>query len=72
MRSDAELQRDVLNELQTDPRLRIADLDVRVQGKAVTLTGAVETPAQHWRALEIARYVAGIAPVCDRIVVRPR
>jgi osmotically-inducible protein OsmY len=72
MRSDAELQRDVLNELKTDPRLRITDLDVKVEGKAVTLTGSVETPAQRWRALELARYVAGIAPVSDRIVVQTR
>jgi osmotically-inducible protein OsmY len=44
MRSDAELQSDVLNELKRDERLRIKDLDVKVEGRAVTLTGSAETP----------------------------
>jgi osmotically-inducible protein OsmY len=72
MRSDAELQRDVMNELRTDPRLHIADLEVKVEGRAVTLTGRAETPGERWRALEIARYVAGIAPVSNHIIVQPR
>jgi osmotically-inducible protein OsmY len=72
MRSDAELQRDVLNELTQDERLHIADLGVRVEGRVVTLTGRAETPAQCWRALQAARYVAGLARVSNRIEVVPR
>jgi osmotically-inducible protein OsmY len=72
MRSDAELQRDVMNELRTDSRLHIADLEVKVEGRVVTLKGRAETQGQRWRALEIARYVAGIAPVSNQIVVQPR
>ena len=71
MRSDAELQRDVLDELRRDERLRIDDLDVQVEGRVVTLTGRAETPGQCWRALQVARYVAGLARVSNRIVVRP-
>ena len=71
MRSDAELQRDVLNELKRDERLQIDDLDVQVEGRVVTLTGRAETPVQRWRAVEVARYVAGLARVSNRIVVRP-
>lgn len=69
MRSDAELQRDVLNELTRDERLHIADLNVKVEGRVVTVSGRAETPSQRWRALQLARYVAGIAPVSDRIVI---
>jgi osmotically-inducible protein OsmY len=69
MRSDAELQRDVLNELTRDERLHIEDLDVKVEGRVVTVSGRAETPCQRWRALQLARYVAGIAPVSDRIVI---
>ena len=72
MRSDAELQSDVLNELKHDERLRIKDLDVKVEGRAVTLTGSAETPCQRWRALQLARYVAGIAPVSDHIRIQAR
>ena len=71
MRTDAELQRDVLNELKRDERLRIDDLDVKVKARVVTITGCAETPGQSWRALALARYVAGLARVYNRIVVRP-
>jgi osmotically-inducible protein OsmY len=71
MRSDAELQRDVLNELRQDERLRIDDLDVKVEGRVVTLTGRAESPGQCWRALQVARYVAGLARVSNHIVVGP-
>lgn len=72
MRSDAELQSDVLNELKRDEWLRIKDLDVRVEGHVVILTGVAETPCQRWRALQLARYVAGLAPVSDNIRVQVR
>ncbi len=71
MRSDAELQRDVLEELKRDEGLRVDDLDVRVEGRVVTITGRAETPTGCWRAQQIARYVAGLARVSNRIVVRP-
>lgn len=67
MRSDAELRSDVLNELKRDAWLRIRDLDVKVEGGVVTLTGSAETPCQRWRALQLARYVAGLAPVSDQM-----
>ena len=72
MRSDAELQRDVLEELKRDERLRIDDLDVEVEGRVVTLKGQAETPDQCWRALQVARYVAALARVSNRIVARPQ
>jgi osmotically-inducible protein OsmY len=70
MRSDAELQSDVLNELKRDEWLRIKDLDVKVEGRVVTLSGSAETPCQRWRALQLTRYVAGIAPVSDHIIIQ--
>jgi len=72
MRSDAELQSDVLNELKRDERLHIKDLEVKVEGRVVTLSGSAETPSQRWRALQLARYVAGIARVSDHIRVEAR
>jgi osmotically-inducible protein OsmY len=70
MRSDVELQRDVLNELRRDERLRIDDLDVKVEGHVVTLTGRAESTAECWRAQQVARLVAGMARVSNHIVVR--
>lgn len=71
MRTDAELKRDVLEELRRDKKLRIEELDVQVEGRVVTLTGQAETPGQCWRAQQVARYVAGLARVSNCIVVRP-
>jgi transketolase N-terminal domain/subunit len=36
------------------------------------LTGQAETEGQCWRALQVARYVAGLARLSSRIVVRPQ
>lgn len=72
MRSDDELQRDVLNELRRDERLHITNLDVKVEGRVVTVYGSAETPCRRRRALQIARHVAGIATVSDHIVVQAR
>ncbi|HZI19782.1 MAG TPA: BON domain-containing protein [Pyrinomonadaceae bacterium] len=69
MRNDEELRRDVLNELRRDECLRDAELDVKVERRVVTLTGEVLTAAERWRALELARHVAGIAPISHRITV---
>jgi osmotically-inducible protein OsmY len=69
MRSDEQLQRDVLNELKSDERLGIEELDVLVERTVVTLTGRAQTPGQSWRALEAARRVAGFAPVANKIAV---
>jgi osmotically-inducible protein OsmY len=69
MRSDAELQRDVLNELRRDGRLHIDGLDVKVEGQVVTLTGRAETQVECWHAQQVARYIAGMARVANHIVV---
>ncbi len=69
MRSDAELERDVLDELKRDERLHIDDLDVKVEGLVVTLTGRAETTVECWRAQQVARYIAGMARVSNHIVV---
>lgn len=69
MRTDEELRRDVLRELRRNDYLRIADLRVRVESQVVMLDGKVSTPAERWQAFEIARNVAGLAPVANNILV---
>jgi osmotically-inducible protein OsmY len=69
MRSDEQLRRDVLNELKSDEQLGIDELDVRVERTVVTLTGRAQTPGQSWHALEVARRIAGLARVANKIAV---
>jgi len=71
MRSDEQIQRDVLSVLNGDKRLHITDLGVRVDKCVVTLTGTVRTAGERWAALEVARRVAGLAPVSNHLSVRP-
>lgn len=69
MRTDEELRRDVLRELRRDDYLHIADLRVRVESHVVMLDGKVTSSAERWRAFEVARNVAGLAPVANNILV---
>jgi osmotically-inducible protein OsmY len=70
MRTDEELRLDVLNELRRDESLRDRELEVTVKRRVITLTGRVLTAAERWHALELARHVAGIAPVTHHIIVQ--
>jgi len=44
---------------------------VSTRGSVVTLTGRVESPAEHDRAVSLARETAGVTEVIDHIVIEP-
>ena len=52
--------------------LRGADLDVKVDGEQVLLTGAVATPEQEQLAVNLARQVPGVSKVLSGIAVEPQ
>jgi osmotically-inducible protein OsmY len=68
-KTDAEIQRDVLEELRWDPRVEETDLDVTVGGGVVTLTGTVTSWARRVAARDAARRVAGVRDVANAITV---
>ncbi|MER5453317.1 BON domain-containing protein [Micromonospora sp. NPDC002389] len=70
-RTDDRVQRDVLDELDWDPRVRGTDLGVTVHDGVVTLTGAVDSAAHRWAAVGAARRVRGVRAVADEIEVHP-
>ncbi|MGW0502676.1 BON domain-containing protein [Micromonospora sp. NPDC003241] len=70
-RTDDRVQRDVLDELDWDPRVRGTDLGVTVHDGVVTLTGAVDGAAHRWAAVGAARRVRGVRAVADEIEVHP-
>jgi len=70
IRTDAEIQRDVLEELAWDARVRPNEIGVIVEDGVVTLTGWVDTDAKKWAAEEAARRVRGVKAVADEIEVR--
>ena len=46
MKTDAELQQDVMNELKWEPTVKAAEIGVGVKGGVVTLSGYVDTTAR--------------------------
>lgn len=70
-RTDADIQEDVLAELDFDPRIEATDVGVRVQDGVVTLFGTVDTYAQRVAAEECAHRVRGVRAVANELEVKP-
>jgi osmotically-inducible protein OsmY len=70
MRTDANIERDVKDELQWDPDLDATDIAVSVKKGVVTLTGFVRSYTDKYEAEAAAKRVAGVAGVANDIEVR--
>jgi osmotically-inducible protein OsmY len=69
-RSDADIQRDVLDELKWDARVQPNEIGVVVKDGIVTLTGWVDSYTKRWAAEEAALRVRGVKGVANDIEVR--
>jgi osmotically-inducible protein OsmY len=69
-RSDADIQRDVLDELKWDARVQPNEVGVAVKDGIVTLTGWVDSYTKRWAAEEAALRVRGVKGVANDIEVR--
>jgi osmotically-inducible protein OsmY len=70
MRSDAEIERDVEEELQWDPDLDATDIAVSVKDGVVTLAGFVKSYTDKYEAEAAAKRVAGVRAVANDLEVR--
>ena len=70
MKSDMELQKDVVAELKWEPRLREEEIGIAVREGVVTLTGTVPDYAQRRTAAQAAERVAGVRAVAQDLTVR--
>ncbi|SBT50674.1 BON domain-containing protein [Micromonospora narathiwatensis] len=70
VRTDQEIQRDVLAELDWDAQTRPTDIGVTVVDGVVTLTGQVDSYARRWAAERCAHRVRGARAVASDIEVR--
>ncbi|WP_406041284.1 BON domain-containing protein [Micromonospora sp. NBC_00898] len=70
VRTDPELQRDVLDELGWDAQTRPNEIGVTVSEGVVTLTGWVDSYARRWAAERCAHRVRGVRAVASEIEVR--
>lgn len=70
MKSDEQVQMDVIDELRWDPRVGRAEIAVAAEEGVVTLAGQVKSYAQRFAAIDAAKRVAGVDVVVDDITVR--
>jgi osmotically-inducible protein OsmY len=68
-RSDTEIQKDVLAELQWDPRVHTTEIGVAVKDGVVTLTGSIDSFTKKWAAEQAAHRVRGVVAVANDIEV---
>src|SRR5579864_7393557 len=69
MKTDIELQQDVLDELQYEPAVDAADIAITVKDGVVTLGGRVTNYAEKWAAVRATERVAGVRALVDEIKV---
>jgi len=69
-RTDLDVQREVLEELEWTPGLAVADVGVAVHDGAVTLSGEVSDLPQRTAAVKAALRVRGVTAVADELGVR--
>lgn len=70
LRTDADIQQDVLAELSWDPEVDSTDVGVEVDDGVVTLTGTVETYSKKWAAERAALRVEGVQAVANDVKVK--
>ncbi len=70
MRTDTEIQADVMKEVQWDPSVTATHIGASVVDGVVTLTGYVPSYAEKWAAEKAAERVAGVKAVADELEVR--
>ena len=71
MKSDSQLQKDVMDELKYEPCLNATDIGVSAKDGIVTLGGTVRSYAEKSAAERAARRVAGVQAIAEEIHIRP-
>jgi BON domain len=70
MKSNEDLQRDVLRAIKWEPLLSPAEIGVTAKDGIVTLTGTVDSYWKKTEAEEAARSVAGVKAVVEKIQIK--
>ncbi len=70
MRTDSQIQRDIMDELKWEPSLRDEDIAVAVRDGVVTLAGFVDSYANKWRAERVASGVRGVKALANDLEVK--
>lgn len=69
MRTDADIKKDVIAQLEWEPFLNAAEIGVAVKDAVVTLTGQVDNYAKKLAAEKAVKKIAGVKAVAEEIQV---
>ena len=69
MKTDTNLQRDVMDELKYEPTIHAAEIGVAVKDRVVTLSGSVDSYDKKWVADRAAKRIFGVKAVTEEIKV---
>jgi osmotically-inducible protein OsmY len=70
MRTDSQIQKDIIDELKWEPSLQDEDIGVAVRDGVVTLAGFVDSYANKWRAERVASRVKGVKALANDLEVK--
>ena len=70
MKTDSEIQADVMKELKWDPSNTSEQIGVAVSNRVVTLTGRVPSYTEKWAAEKAVQRVADVKAIADELEVK--
>jgi osmotically-inducible protein OsmY len=70
MKTNAQLQKDVMDEIKWEPSVAAAEIGVSVADGVVTLNGTVATYAEKWAVERAAQRVDGVKGIAEEITVK--
>lgn len=70
MKTDLQLQQDVVEELKFEPSIREEEIGVAAEDGVVTLTGFVDSYVERFTAERVAERVGGVKAIADEIKVK--
>ncbi len=70
MKTDAQLQKDVMDEIKYEPSTTSAQIGVSVANGVVTLSGTVATYAEKWAVERAAERVQGVKGIAEEITIK--
>ncbi|OWK39822.1 BON domain-containing protein [Fimbriiglobus ruber] len=71
MKTDTQLQKDVMDEIKWEPSTTAAQIGVTANDGVVTLTGVVATYAEKWAVEKAAQRVDGVKGLAEEITIKP-